>query len=187
MKNLKLTLIGLGLALVAGCAPGVSSFVRTDVDISYIQRVAVCPFYNLSQDVHAGQRLHSIFVSDVLSREALQVLELGETLHGMSEQQLSADSQLSADQIVALGKTLGVDAIFFGTIEEYGRERIGNGRTYSVTANFRLMGTDTGSKIWSAQNQASGSSIWRRLFGGGSASLYAVSQTVVHESLDTIF
>lgn len=189
MKKRTIALAGLMLALtiVAGCAPGATSFIRDDVDFSFIRRVAIFPFYNLSQDIHASQRLQSVFMAEVLDREALVIVEQGETLQNMAKLRLGPESQLSAEQIQALGKALGVDAIFFGSIEEYGVERIGDGRTYSVTASFSLVESETGTMVWNAQTRADGSSLWRKLFGGGSASLYAVSRAAVDQALATLF
>jgi len=189
MKKRQVTLLGLMLALImlASCAPQATSYVRDDVDFSYVRRVAVFPFQNLSQDVHASQRLQSIFVAEILAQDALVILEQGETLHAMAKLRLSPAAQLSKEQIIALGQALSVDAIFFGTIEEYGVERISDGRTYSVTASFNLVETETGLMVWNSQTRADGTSFWRRLFGGGSASLYDVSRDAIQQALETLF
>lgn len=189
MKKLLFTLLGLWVALApaTGCSPGANSFIRDDVDFSYIRTVAVYPFANLTQDAHASQRLHSIFISEVLDADAVEIRELGETLQAMGDLRLNPDGELTTDQVVALGKNLGVDAVFFGTIEDYGIERVSDGRTYSVTATFRLRETETGTMIWNAQTRADGASVWRKIFGGGSASLYDVSREAVHQALETLF
>ncbi len=185
----RLTLAGLALTLLFGtaCAPGATSFVRDDVDFSYIRRVTIYPFANLSQDVHASQRMHSVFTAELLAQDAVVIIDQGEILNAMAELRLSPGSQLSAVQIMDLGQALSVDGIFFGTIEEYGVERISDGRTYSITASFKLVETETGSMIWNSQTRADGTSFWRKLFGGGSASLYGVSRSAVQQALGTLF
>lgn len=86
-----------------------------------------------------------------------------------------------------MGKILGVNAIFFGTVEEYGVERVSRDRTYSLTCSYSLAETETGVTIWSSQTRSQGSSVWRKIFGGGSASLYSVSRKNVDNALETLF
>jgi len=176
----------LGLAL-SGCAPDVNSFVRSDVDYSYIRQVAVFPFQNLSQDLYAAARVQSVFTTQLLAQDGLRVVEPGAVLATLEDQRLDAAAELSPDQIVALGEQLGADAIFFGTVEEYGAERMSNDRVYLVTLSFALHETETGSLIWQGQVHNDGTSFWRKLFGGGSASLYQVTSTAVDDALETLF
>ena len=181
-----LALILLTLA-AAGCSSGTSSFVRDDVDYSFVRRVAVVPFRNLSQDLHAGTRLYSVFMTQLLERDAVEVVAMGEVLGAMNRLRLVADEELTQEQIVALGKELGAQALFFGTVDEYGLERVSNQRIYMVTATFRMAETETGSMVWQAQVHQDGDSLARKLFGGGSASQHAVSKEAVDDALGTLF
>jgi hypothetical protein len=173
--------------LVGGCGSGPSSFVRSDADFSFVQRGAIMPFKNLSQDLHAGERMRSVFMSAVLDRDALPLVDLGETMAAMNRMRMNPEAVLTREQIVALGQELEVDALFMGTVEEYGPERMSNDRVYVVTASFTMVETQTGSVVWQAQVHEDGTSFWRKLFGGGSASLYAVSHTAVDKALETLF
>ena len=189
MSRLRFTIgiLLLLLTVINGCSSGHSSFVRTDIDFSYVQRVAILPFQNLSQDLHAGARMNLVFMSELLEQNALAVLDLGETLEAMGKLRLSAESALTPSQIVALGKELKVDAIFMGTIEEYGIERISNDRIYVITASFTMAETETGSLIWKSQIHENGTSFLRKLFGGGSKSLHRLSLEVIDQALGTLF
>lgn len=175
------------LVLCWGCSPGPSSYVRSDADFSYVRRAAVLPFQNLSQDLHAGTRMQSMFMSALLEKGVLPLVDLGETLDAMNRMRLNAEAALTPEQIIALGKELQVDALFMGTVEEYGMERMSNDRVYVVTASFSMVETETGSMVWKAQVHRDGTSFWRKLFGGGSASLYQVSRTTVDQALETLF
>lgn len=175
------------LVIFSGCSPNTTSYVRDDVDYSFISTVAIFPFRNLSQDVNANQRVHSIFVAQVLDREMVSVIEYGTVLSAMTQMQLDVNSVLTPEQIVQLGTIMSVDGIFFGTVEEYGLERLSKDRTYSVTAAYSLAETQTGTLIWNAQTSTDGGSLWRKLFGGGSASLYKVSKSNVNKALETLF
>jgi len=183
--------LGLGLWLLlvvlVGCSPQTSSYVNDEVDYSFIDRAAVLPFQNLSQDLHAGTRMHSVFTTAVLEKDALGMVDLGETLAAMARLRISPDAALTPEQITALGEELQVQALFHGVVEEYGAERVSNDRVYMVTATFTMMETQTGSLVWKAQVHSDGTSFLRKLFGGGSASLFDVSRNAVDQALETLF
>lgn len=176
------------VALVAGgCGPGASQYIRDDVDFSFVRRVAVYPFYNLCQDVFAGQRLQSVFTTELLDKEQVEMVDRGETLAAIAELQLPPDSILSPEQVVALGKRLQADGIFFATVEEYGQERLGGDATNVVTANYQICETQTGRTIWSSQTRTDGGSLLRKLFGGGTSGIYDVARANVRAALGTLF
>jgi uncharacterized protein YbjQ (UPF0145 family) len=47
--------------------------------------------------------------------------------------------------------------------------------------------TETGNLIWRSQVHVDGSSLWKKLFGGESASLYDVSRKAVQKALGSLF
>lgn len=181
-------ILALALALAAGgCGPGASQFIRDDVDFSFIRRVAIYPFYNLSQDVFGAQRVQSVFMTELLERNEVEVIDRGELLAAVTEFKLHPDAILSPEQVQALGKRLGADAIFFGTVEEYGAERGGSTPTQVVTATYQLCESQAGRVVWSSQVRTDGASLSRKLFGGGSASSFAVARENVRAALGTLF
>jgi hypothetical protein len=169
------------------CSPRATSYVHPNVDFSFIHRVAIFPFQNMSQDTHAAARIQSIFMAGILEQEGIILVDQGEVLYTLQKLNISPASILSAEQIKALGQQLAVEGIFFGTVEEYGMARIGNDQVYIVTAAFSLAETETGSLIWNAQVSNDGTSFRRRLFGGGTASLYEVSSSAVKAAQRTLF
>ncbi|MFH2052422.1 MAG: hypothetical protein ABIK96_08140 [bacterium] len=182
-----LALLALLLLPAVGCAPGATSYVRDDVDFSYIRRVAVFPFQNLAQDVHAGSRTYSIFLAELLEQDGLVAVEPGEVLSAVRELRLNTGGPLDQQQVVDLGRALRADAIFFGTIEDYGLDSTERDRVYMITASFSLAETETGSNIWSSQVHRTGSSFLRKLFGGGSVSMYHVTRAAVRDALESLF
>lgn len=173
--------------VVGGCGSGASRFIRDDVDFSFIRRVAVYPFYNLSQDVYGAQRVQSVFLTEILEKDEVEVIDRGEMLAALAELKLQPDAILSPEQVQALGKRLGADAVFFGTVEEYGAERGGANPTQVVTATYQLCESQAGRIVWSSQVRTDGASLGRKLFGGGSASGFAVARENVRAALGTLF
>lgn len=186
-RSLFVVILLLMLTPLMACSPRATSYVHPNVDFSYIHRVAIFPFQNLSQDLHAAARIQSIFMAGILEQGGITLVDQGEVLHTLQKMKISPSAVLSAEDIKALGKALAVEGIFFGTVEEYGMERIGNDHVYNVTAAFSMAETETGSLIWNAQVSNNGTSFRRRLFGGGTASLYDVSSSAVKAAQRTLF
>ena len=185
-SRLCLALLLLAIAL-PGCSPRATSYINPNVDISFISRVAIFPFQNLSADHKAPARVASIFLSEILEYEGLIILAPGETLSVLQEMKLGIAEVLSAAQIVELGRRLDIDAIFFGTVEEYGLQQMGRDRSFALTVSFSMAETSTGSLIWNSQVHRGGISIWRKLFGGGAPEPYSVSRDAVRQALETLF
>jgi len=177
----------LALVLLAGCAPGVAHFLHPDVDLSFVRSCAVVPFQNLSSDRFAAARLQPVFLAELLQTEALAVADPGATLAACNRLGLGPDTPLTPEQVVALGEALGVQAVFTGAVEDYGQRRSGGDQAYALTASFTMYETETGALVWNAQVARDGSSFWRKLFGGDSASQYEVSRRAVRDALGSLF
>ncbi len=156
------------------------------IDFGYMKRAAVLPFENLSPDDLADERLQSIFLMKILEEDVLEIIDPREALAGMPGTGIRPGSHPTPEQAVLLGKVLEVDALFFGTVEEYGVSRVDRNRGPEVTVVLEMIETQTGVVVWRSQVHGTGSSIWRRLFGGGAADLFAVSEDVVARALRTL-
>ncbi len=176
-----------GLALLAGCAAPTTHFLHPDVDLGFVKRCAVVPFRNLSADRFAAARLQPVFLAELLQSEALQVVDPGATQAACNRLGLGPDTAPTPEQIVALGEALDAQAIFTGTVEEYGQRRSGGGQVNVLTATFSMSETETGSMVWNAQVSRDGSSFWRKIFGGDSASQFDVSRRAVRDALESLF
>lgn len=172
--------------VLGGCGSSGVSYVNPNVDFGFMQRAAVLPYQNLSSDQLADERMQSIFLMEILKADVLEIIDPRETISAMNSLGLSAESALTSQQAVALGEKLGVDALFFGIVEEYGYSRGDRRRGPEITAVFGMQETETGSVVWRSQVHATGSSFWKKLFGGGAADLYTVSRETVRKALRTL-
>lgn len=175
------------LPALLSCAPSLTSFQHPDVDLGYMRSAAVLPFQNLSDDSFADERIHSLFLMEVLAEDVLRIVESGDVAQTLRLLRIPFGTEPTPEQIVTLGRELGVDAVFFGIVEEYGTIRSNREQNNRVTASFALAETQTGVVVWRAQVHDSGGSFWRRLFGGNGRSLHAVSGAVVRRALGTLF
>jgi hypothetical protein len=186
-------LLGSGLFLFliltvifSGCASSGESYINPDIDFGFMERAAVLPFENRSSDNLADERLHSVFLMEILKEDVLEIVDVGETASAMRSMSLGSGSKLTPEQAVALGERLGVDALFFGIVEEYGVSRVDRKRGPEVTAVFGMTETQTGSLVWRSQVNVTGSSTWKRIIGGTSSGMYEVSQEAVRKALRTL-
>lgn len=170
-----------------GCASSGTSFIHPDVDFSGIQRCAIVPFQNLTDEGFADERLQSIFLSEVLQTGALAIVDPEETASVMLEKGIATGGILTPEQIVKVGEALSVQAIFLGSIEEYGVQTRTRRQAHAVTAVFSMAETETGKTIWRSQVHTDGASFWQQLFGGESASQYDVSRKAVRKALGSLF
>ncbi len=187
MRAVTWMMLILGLLLLAGCA-GVRSttFAHPDYNFGYIEKVAVIPFENTSKDQGAGVRTTRFFVTELLAAQAFDVVEPGEVARVLGEHGLVRTADLSREQILAIGRELGVQALFLGSVGESATQRAGNTNVNVVTLNARLIETETGEAIWSATHSESGSGFWSTLFGTRQRSRSEVTRSCVSECIGTL-
>jgi len=99
----------LPAVLFAGCT-GPQVAVNQHADFSRIHRVAVATFGGENGDVAADLLTHDLLQhgADVVERQRLDAV--------LQEQNLSSQNVLDPETVKKIGKILGVDAIFVGTV-----------------------------------------------------------------------
>jgi len=109
----------LTILLGLNCAGSNSTtFVHPEYSFQYLERVAVVPFDNLSNDKGAGERVSRIFVTELLAKQVFDVVEPGEVSRVLMEKSLVRTSELTQEQIISVGTDLGVQGIILGTVNE---------------------------------------------------------------------
>lgn len=176
------------LLLAAGCRTTRSTqtrFLHKNADLAAIGKVAVLPFDNLSQDRSAGDKVQKIFYLELLSLDVFDVAEPGQVTKVLRAGPGTLDA-LGANEYQKLGKDLGVEAVFVGSVIDFAEGRTGSNSTPDVTIQLRLIETQTGATIWSAGQTRSGASASTRLFGVGGESLTEAARRVVKSELQTL-
>ena len=182
----KILIIGCTL-LIAGCAgmkPTV--FLHPQYNLGYVERVAVIPFENLTADQGAGARITRLFITELLSTETFEVVEPGEVSQVMQNYGVVRTADLSQEQIKELGRDLGVQALFLGSVNESSQLRSGSSTVSVVTLVISLLDTESGVNVWSATHTQNGRSLWATLLGTGEKSHGAVSRECVSRTLGTL-
>lgn len=169
------------------CTPMLpTTFVHPAFDFSYVRRVAVIPFENLSDDRGAGARMSRYFVSELLATEAFSVVEPGEVSKALTAMGIVRTAELTEAQIIELGKTLDAQGLFLGSVPESGVQRAGGTSEAVVTLDVRLVETETGEVVWSTTHSESGRGFWNALLGGSGSSLGEVSRKTAKHALERL-
>lgn len=177
-------IVAVNLIGCGGMSPTV--FLHPEFNFSYVERVAVIPFENLTNDQGAGYRATRLFISELLAKEAFEVVEPGEVKRVIEKYGTVRTADLTKDQIINIGKELKVQALFLGSINESTLQRTGSSTNPVVTIITRLVETETGATIWSATNTQTGKSFWRSVFGGRDKSMSEVTRKCIHKVIGTL-
>jgi len=187
MKTTKTTFLLMILFALVGCGGiGATTFINPEYNFGFVERVAVVPFENLSQDRGAGERTTRYFVSELLATEAFVVVEPGEVSRALEAIGLVRTAELTQEQSMTLGEALGIQGLFLGSVGESSAVRSGGSSKNVVTVDVRLVETETGITVWSSTVTESSGSFWSSLFGTGGASMSEVTRRCVDKIIDQL-
>lgn len=174
------------LIFLLGCAKGHHYYLRPDIDISTIKKIAVLPFENLTSDDYAGEKIRRLVITELIKRD-IEVTEPGEITRVLMEMNIKSISIIKTQDLQAIGKELGVDAILLGSVSSFGIVR-GQYISYpEVSVNLRLIDSTKGNIIWSIHKTSGGADFWTRHFGSEGPSLSERAEEVIIESIKTLF
>jgi TolB-like protein len=180
-----------GLLCLAGCAGSlpVTKFTNPNFDFSFLERVAVLPFENLSADRQAGFRATRLMITELLASGAVDVVEPGEVqaaLLKLPDFQPGRAISPSTTQVVALGKSLRVQALIVGSVPQ--SELVGSGavRLPVVTLDVHMVETETGATVWAATHTERAGSVGAKVLGTGGKPLAETTRRCVKRLLKTL-
>jgi len=183
-KLTKLALLAACMSVMACSTTRQTRYLHPNADLGSMKRVAVMPFDNVTTDKAAGEKVRKIFFIELLAAQAFDVAEPGQVAKIVNPQSL--DSMGPAD-FQRVGKELGVDGLFLGSVIDFEDARSGSTPAPEVTIQLRLVETQTGATVWSTSETRSGAAVSTRLFGVGGESLTEAARRVVRGELKTLF
>jgi TolB-like protein len=180
-----------GLLCLAGCAGRVpvTQFTNPKFDFSFVERVAVVPFENLSNDRQAGLRATRLMITELLASGAVDVVEPGEVETALAELQVGQpgrSAQPSTEQILSLGRTLGVQAVIVGTVTQSEVLRSGAVSVPAVTLDAHMVETETGTTVWAATQSEKGGTAGARILGTGGKPISETTRRCVQRLIETL-
>ncbi len=161
--NLKLILLSVFFALLAGCATlkGVpDSYFHPQADLAAIKKVAILPFENLTNDRFAGEKAANCFLVQVLEVGVFQVVEPGEVERVLNEllpgRRREETGKFDVGTIKKLGEELNVQAVILGAVNQYELAKSKAGSYPQVGLTVRLVDVETGTIIWMVSHSLKG-------------------------------
>jgi len=173
----------LVLALAAaGCATP-SRYLNKSADLGAITTVAVVPFENVTTDKLCAERVHRIFFTELLARDAFKVVEPGQVARLLRRDQLDP-ANLTPEDMKRLGQAVQAQALFMGSVLEYDDGRLSTGAASPrVKLQLRLVDVETGVTLWSVSRERGGATLGGRLFGIGGSPASSVAEGIIREEL----
>lgn len=138
--------------LLVSCAGSTTHFTDPDADLPYYERVGILPFASLANDRAAGQRVTSIFFTELLETSFAQVVEPNQFAVAALKVRGNAPpgSPWSATDLAKLQEETDVQAVFIGLVRNYEMTQTGRSTYPMVSLELRLVDTATGRMVWSA-------------------------------------
>jgi TolB-like protein len=185
---LQLLLLCVLVAGMAGCSARArsESFLRENVDISFVKKVAVLPFQNNSKDEFAPERIRDITTTQILAMGLFDVIDKGLVDSVLREEAIEPGKPVDRQALRRIGQRLGVEVVAMGTIDLSGENRKGAMVYPEISITLRLLEIQNGEVIWQGTGHSTGDSIVRRLFGLAAYDVYEVSLQLVKELLASI-
>jgi hypothetical protein len=179
----------LFLLVSAGCATSSSKVVFRDpnMDFGSLQAVAVMPFNNLARESVAGEKVRDVFMTMLQATGGVYVIPPGEVGRGISRLSLERPASPTPEEVTKFAKIVNADAVFTGTLTEYGEVRSGTSTANVVSLSLQMMEAQTGRVVWSASSTKGGVTTSDRLFGGGGEPMNSTTQKAVDDLLEKLF
>ena len=173
----------------SGCTskePVGTTFVREDVDLTYITKVAVLPFVNNTKDEFSGQRIRDITSTQILAMGIFDVIGRGAVDSGLMEMAIDQDTPMDVQLTKKLGQRLGVEGFIQGTVNGVGEQRRGSFNYTEVSLTLELVDAESGLVLWRNSDTLSGYSLTDRLFGLDPLDAFQVTVDLLKKMLATI-
>lgn len=174
------------IAISVSCA-GIKTtrFTNPDFNFGFVERVAVLPLENLTGDQQAGLRATRMIVTELLASGAVDVVEPGEVRAAM-DRNAGGSNIPTKEQVVALGKALGVQAIVTGSVTQSENLRSGTVAIPVVTLDLHMLETESGATVWAATQTEKGGGAAAKLLGTGGEAISETTRRCVRRLIRTL-
>lgn len=162
------------------------NFVRENVDLGYVTKVAILPFQNNTQDDFAAQRVRDLTTTQVLAMGIFDVVDKGIVDSAMREMAIDDDTPLDIPLAKRLGQRLGVQGFILGTVNSIGENRQGSFTYPEVAFTLALLDSESALVLWRNSDTLSGYSLSDRLFGLAPLDAFQITTTLLEQMLLTI-
>jgi len=176
------------LIFLSGCSSSIrgDSFLRDNIDLDYVRKIAVLPVVNNSSDLFAPERVRDMTITRILAGRLFDVVDKGVVDGLMREEGIDPVGSLDRQAIRRIGQRLKVQALMLGTVDFASETRRGSVVFPEVTVTLRLLEVESAMIIWQADGHGSGDSLLRRLLGLSCVNSYQTTMDLIDTLLATI-
>lgn len=163
------------------------AFLREDVDLTYVTKVAVVPFENNSKEQFAAERIRGMVITQILAQGLFDVVDKSLVDSALREEAVDlSKAPMDAATMKRLGQRLAVQAFLLGSIDQAGVVQRGNNSYPELSITLRLVDTNTGMIFWQASGNRTGESMGKRLFGFSSDDDFKIALKLLRTVFATI-
>jgi len=193
MKDLKFSrsaLLVIAFIVVVAATTGCIAPLPPPDPNNPIAKVAVLPMNNKTNDMEGPNWVRAAFVQMVPSRYYMVVSsaavdqtlkdQMGVTIGGQLD---FTNPGAGAPTPQKVGEVLGVDGLFYGTLEDFQNLITGFYNKRKVSATFKLVNAKTGQVVWEKTEEASQSDVQLSVSGALDAVKMKVAGAVINKAL----
>jgi hypothetical protein len=162
-----------------------TQFLNPNFDFAFVEKVAVLPLQNLSDDRQAGVRATRILITELLSTGAVDVVEPGEVQAAL-DRIAARHTTPTTEEVIELGRALGTQAILLGSVTQSESIRSGSISIPVVTLDVHMLETETGVPVWAVTNTERGSGFGAKVLGTGAEPISATTRRCVQGIVATL-
>lgn len=145
--------ICMAIILMAGCSSNIKQantaiFLREDLDLSTISRVAVLPFTYLSGGESNAKRVGEIFQEELLAANRFEVVDKETMEATLREMTINSNYSLDKSVLNILVKKLEVDAFLTGTVNRIEGRSWGRPPYPEISLTLHLIDAETAKVVW---------------------------------------
>ncbi len=175
------------LLFVTACAGTLppTRFINPEFDFGFVEKAAVLPLQNLSNDQQAGVRATRLLITELLASGAVDVVEPGEVraaLDAVGDRRRHP----TTEQVIEMGNRLGVQAILVGTVTQSENLRAGTVSVPVVTLDVHMLETETGAAVWAATHSEKGGGMSAKWLGTGAEPIAETTRRCVQKLIQTL-
>ncbi|RMF93629.1 MAG: hypothetical protein D6734_09720 [Candidatus Schekmanbacteria bacterium] len=175
------------LLLFLSCTSIPTNYINPNFDFSLVQRIAVLPIENFTQDQNAGEKIRRVVINEILSSQYVEVVEVGQVNRAIKEAKVEDLFNMSKEEFKKVGELTGAQILIKGSVENYGATNIGGASIAEVSVSLSAIDVSSGEVVWSASGSKSGAGIVEKIFGISGPSISSVARKCISDLVYTLF
>ena len=189
MQRFSLVLCMVLTGLVAnGCGGKFAheEFLREDIDLSAVTRIAVLPFTNFTSVPYAHERVRNIAITQILALEVADVVDRGIVDSVMAEEVIEPNTPIDLVNLKRLGQRLNVQAFLLGSIDLIDDKARGSTYFPQLGITLRLVDAQASIVIWQSSGRWNSETVIGRILGSEPTDNFHITLKLLRKMLQGI-